>query len=212
MSSHEIEHLLHQYGCALVFAVVALQALGAPLPGTTALVAAALYAATSHGLPIVGVVAAGALGALAGTSAGFALGRWGGEKLLLRIARRLRQSPARVQLLRSEFALHGGAWLFVGRFVSGVRNVTGLLAGASGMAVSRFLPLSAAAATVWALINALEYYWFGHALAGADTWLQIVLVCAGLAWMLVSLNFLRRRAQRRLRSASSADGSEIAGG
>jgi membrane protein DedA with SNARE-associated domain len=54
MSAHEIEHLLHQYGCGLVFAVVALQAVGAPLPGTTALIAAALYAATSHGLPMPG--------------------------------------------------------------------------------------------------------------------------------------------------------------
>ena len=57
MTSHDLQHLLHQYGCGLVFAVVALQALGLPLPGTTALIAAALYAATSHGLPIVGVIA-----------------------------------------------------------------------------------------------------------------------------------------------------------
>ena len=35
VSSHEIGHLVHQYGYALVFLVVALQALGAPLPGTT---------------------------------------------------------------------------------------------------------------------------------------------------------------------------------
>jgi membrane protein DedA with SNARE-associated domain len=204
VSAHEIEHLLHEYGCALVFAVVGLQALGVPLPGTTALIAAALYAATSHGLPIVGVIAAGALGALAGTSAGFALGRWGGEKLLLRVARRLRQSPERVRQLRSEFAAHGGTWIFVGRFISGVRNVTGLLSGASGMPVKRFLPFSAAAAMAWALTNSLEYYWFGHALAGADTWLQIVLVCAGIAWMVVSFNLLRRRALRRLQNASSA--------
>jgi membrane protein DedA with SNARE-associated domain len=204
VSAHEIEHLLHEYGCGLVFAVVGLQALGVPLPGTTALIAAALYAATSHGLPIVGVIAAGALGALAGTSAGFALGRWGGEKLLLLVARRLRQSPERVRQLRSEFAAHGGTWIFVGRFISGVRNVTGLLSGASGMPVKRFLPFSAAAAMAWALTNSLEYYWFGHALAGADTWLQIVLVCAGIAWMVVSFNLLRRRALRRLQNASSA--------
>jgi membrane protein DedA with SNARE-associated domain len=204
VSAHEIEHLLHEYGCGLVFAVVGLQALGVPLPGTTALIAAALDAATSHGLPIVGVIAAGALGALAGTSAGFALGRWGGEKLLLRVARRLRQSPERVQQLRSEFAAHGGTWIFVGRFISGVRNVTGLLSGASGMPLKRFLPFSAAAAMAWALTNSLEYYWFGHALAGADTWLQIVLVCAGIAWMVVSFNLLRRRALRRLQNASSA--------
>jgi membrane protein DedA with SNARE-associated domain len=132
VSSHEIQHLLHQYGCGLVFAVVALQALGAPLPGTTALIAAALYAATSHGLPIVGV-----------------------------------------------------------------------LAGVSGMPVGRFFTLSAAAATAWALINGLEYYWFGDALAGADAWVQVVLVCVGIAWLGVSLTVLRRRALRRIRAASA---------
>lgn len=199
MSTHEITDLLHQYGCGLVFAVVVLQALGAPLPGTTALIAAALYAATSHGLPIIWVIAAGALGALVGTTAGFALGRWRGEQLLGQIGRRLRQTPGRVALLRREFAAHGAGVLFIGRFITGLRNVTGLLAGASGMPLRRFLPLSAAAALAWALINGLEYYWFGHALAGADTWVQVVLVSAGVAWLVVSITILRRRALRRVR-------------
>jgi membrane protein DedA with SNARE-associated domain len=125
------------------------------------------------------------------------------EHLLARVGRRLRQSPERVQLLRSEFAAHGRSLLFIGRFITGLRNVTGLLAGASGMPVSQFLPLSAAAATAWALINGLEYYWFGHALAAADTWVQVVLVGAGVAGLLVSLTVLRRRALRRMQSASS---------
>jgi membrane protein DedA with SNARE-associated domain len=205
VSGHEIHHLLHQYGLGLVFLAVAAQALGAPVPGTTVLVAAALYAGTSHGLPIAGVIAAGVAGALAGTAAGYALGRWRGEPLLLWIAPRLRQSPESVQRLRGEFAEHGAAWLFIGRFITGVRNVTGLLAGSSGMRLDRFLVVSAAAAVVWAVTNALEYYFFGDALAGASTWLQIVLVCAGIAWMVVSLNLLRRRALRRLQAESSAD-------
>jgi membrane protein DedA with SNARE-associated domain len=204
VSSHELEHLVHQYGYLLVFAVVGLQALGAPLPGTTALIAAALYAATAHGLSIAGVIAAGALGVLAGTTAGFALGRWGGERLLLRIGGGLRQTPERVMRLRREFAVHGAGWLFVGRFISGVRNVIGLLAGACGMPLKRFFPLTAAAALVWALGNGLGYYWFGHALTGASTWVQVAMVCAGLVWMLVSLNLLRRRVFGRVRSSSAA--------
>ena len=140
VGSHEIQHLLHEYGCLLVFVAVASQAFGLPLPGTTALIAAALYAATAHGLPITGVIAAGAAGALAGTTAAFAVGRWGGEGLLVRVGGRLRQSPERVQQLRRQFACHGVAWLFIGRFISGVRNVTGLLAGASGMSLRRFFP------------------------------------------------------------------------
>ena len=183
-----------------MFTVVALQAAGAPLPGTTALIAAALYAATAHGLPIAGVIASGALGALTGTTAGFALGRWGGESLLLRIGARLRQSPERVQRLRREFAAHGAGWLLVGRFISGVRNVCGLVAGASGMPLRTFLPLSAAAATAWALVNGLEYYWFGQALAGASTWVQVLLVCVGVAWALLTVRLLRRRALRRIQA------------
>ncbi|MGH2869284.1 MAG: DedA family protein [Solirubrobacteraceae bacterium] len=203
MGAHEIQHLLGQYGLGVVFSVVALQGLGAPLPGTTVLIAAAVYASTNHGLPIVGVVAAGTLGAVVGTSAGFALGRWRGADLLLWLARRLRQSPALVTQLRAEFTAHGGAWLVVGRFISGLRNVTGLLAGLSGMSYHRFVAFSAAAAGVWAAVNALEYYWFGRALAGADTWLQIVLICAGAGWLLLSLKLLRRRARERLRATAT---------
>src|SRR5690348_13455612 len=88
VGSQEIQHLLHDYGLGVVFGVVALQALGVPLPGTTVLVAAALYAGASHGLPIAGVIAAGALGALVGTTGAYALGRWRGERVLLAAARR----------------------------------------------------------------------------------------------------------------------------
>lgn len=198
VGSQEITHLVHQYGCALVFLVVAAQAVGAPLPGTTALIAAAVYAAGDHGLPIEGVILAGVLGALAGTCLGFALGRLGGEKLLLRIGRVLRQRPERVHRVRAELAARGRSWLFVGRFISGVRNVTGLVAGASGMPFRRFLPVSAAAAVVWAVVNALEYYWFGHALLGASTWLQVLMILAGIAATVLSLRLLRRRALQKV--------------
>jgi membrane protein DedA with SNARE-associated domain len=185
----------------MVFVFVALQALGAPLPGTTALVAAALYAGTTHGLPILGIIATGAVAALIGTCLAFAVGGWRGEELLLLVGRWLRQPPERIQRLRAEFALHATAWVFVGRFITGIRNVSGLLAGASGYPFARFAPVAAAAAIAWATINALEYYWFGHALAGANTWVQVLLILAGLAWLFVSFRLLRRRALRRLQDA-----------
>jgi len=196
VGSLDVQHLVHEYGCLLVFVAVALQALGLPVPGTTVLIAAALYAAAENGLRIVGVVAAGGLGALAGTTVAFGVGRYGGERLLLRLGTRLRQSPDRVQRLRREFAAHGMAWLFIGRFISGLRNVTGLLAGASGMTLKRFLPVSAAAALAWALLNALGYYWFGHAVVGASMWVRIGMVGVGLVWIAVSVLLLRRRALR----------------
>jgi membrane protein DedA with SNARE-associated domain len=202
----EITHLLHEYGCAMVFVVVALQAVGVPLPGTTALAAAALYAATDHGLPIVGVIAAGAGGALTGSAAGFALGRWRGEELLLLVGRRLRQSAARVETLRAEVAAHGGIWLIVARHVTGLRNVGGIVAGASGMSVRRFVLFGPLAALIWALVSGLEYYWFGRAITSASTWLQILLVVVGVAWLAGSFVLLRRRALARLERAAPPQG------
>ncbi len=202
MGAHEIDHLVREYGGLLVFVVVALQAFCLPLPGTTALIAAAVYAATGHGPSIAVVIGAGALGALTGTTAAYAAGRWGGEGLLLRLGGRLRQSPERVQQLRSMVAAQGVVWIFIGRFITGLRNAAGLLAGSSGMSFGRFLPVSAAAALAWALLNGLEYYWFGHALLGASTWVQVVLIVAGVAWLAISFTVLRRRALRHLRAAA----------
>lgn len=204
MGAHEIDHLVREYGGLLVFVVVALQAFCLPLPGTTALIAAAVYAAAGHGLPISGVIAAGALGALTGTAAGYAVGRLGGERLLLRLGGRFRQTPERVQMLRSTFATRGAVWVFIGRFISGLRNATGLVAGSSGMPLRRFLPVSAAAALAWASLNALEYYWFGHALLGAGTWVRVVLIAAGVLWLVISLGLLRRRALRELQTTVAA--------
>ena len=180
VSGHELGHLVHVYGCGLVFIVVALQALGAPLPGTTALIAAALYAASSHSLPIAGVIAAGAAGLWRGPA-------WpsrsvaGGDPSCC--------TPSRGDSVRAPSGssacapLRGGgpAMIVLGRFVTGLRNVTGLLAGASAMSARRFVAVSAGAAVLWATVNGLEYYWFGRALQAADTWVQVLLVVLGLS-------------------------------
>ena len=66
------------------------------------------------------------------------------------------------------------------------------------MPLRRFLPVTAAAALAWSLVSALEYYWFGHALLSAGTPVRVLLVIAGIAWLVVSLGLLRRRALQHL--------------
>jgi len=208
VSAHEITQLIHEVGLLVVFLAAGLQAAGLPVPGGTVLVAAAIDASTRHGLPLAGVIVAGALGALAGTSAGFALGRWRGEAVLLRLGRLARQPPARVQALRARFHQHAIAPLFIARFITGARNAAGLLAGASGMPLMRFLPVSAAAAAAWSTLISLEYYFAGHALLGAPTWLQVVLIIVGLGATAVSLRLLRPSLAARPERASVADAAE----
>lgn len=204
MNHHTITQLIDAHGLTVVFAAAGLQALGAPVPGTTVLVTAAVYAAAAHGLPIAGVIAAGALGAVCGTSLAFAVGRLRGGEILRWVARRLRRDPIHVDALRAVIARRGAAWLIAARFISGMRNVAGLLAGASGMDWWRFLALSSIAAVAWATLSGLEYYFFGRALAAADTWVQVVLAICGIAWLVFSLRVIRRRALAELQELRGA--------
>jgi membrane-associated protein len=191
VSSHEITQLIHEFGLIAVFLATGLQAMGFPVPGGTALVIAGVDASSKHGLPLPGVIAAGALGAIFGGTAGFAAGRWRGEPVLLRIGWLFRQQPQRVQELRRQFQRNAIAPLFVARFITGLRNVAGLAAGASGVPLGRFLAVSAVAALAWSALITLEYYFAGHAILGAPTWLQIVLIIIGVAATIASLRFLR---------------------
>jgi membrane-associated protein len=204
VSSHEITQLIHEFGLIAVFLAAGLQAMGFPVPGGTGLVIAGIDASSKNGLPLVGVIAAGALGAIFGGTAGFAVGRWRGEPVLLRIARLFRQQPERIQDLRSQFQRNAIAPLFIARFVTGLRNVAGLAAGASGVPLGRFLAVSAVAACAWSALITLEYYFAGHAILGAPTWLQIVLIIVGVAATIVSLRFLRLGLGVRGRSPAEA--------
>lgn len=191
MSGHEITHLIHEYGLIVVFLAAGLQAVGLPVPGGTALVAAGIDASTKHGLPLVWVIVCGAAGALVGTTIGFALGRWRGEPVLLRVGRLFRQKPERVQRLRQQFSQNAIAPLFIARFITAARNVAGLVAGASGMRFLTFFLVSAAACIAWSSLITLEYYFAGHAILGAPTWLQIVLIIFGIIATILSFRLLR---------------------
>ena len=191
VDSHEITRLIHEFGLIAVFLAAGLQAMGFPVPGGTALVIAGIDASAKHGLPLLGVIAAGALGALSGGTVGFAVGRWRGEPVLFRVGRLFRQDPERVRELRGRFQRHAVASLFVARFITGLRNAAGLVAGASGVPFRRFLAVSAVAAVAWSALITLEYYFAGHAILGAPTWLQIVLIMVAVVATFISFRFLR---------------------
>ena len=191
VSSHEITRLIHEYGLIVVFLAAALQAVGFPVPGGTALVAAGIDASTKHGLPVVWVIVAGALGALIGSASGFAIGRWRGDRALVRLGKVFRQKPERVDQLRSWFQDHDVAPLFIARFITGLRNVAGLVAGATGIPFARFVAVTSVACALWSTIITLEYYFAGHVILGAPTWLQITLIIVGIAATIASFKLLK---------------------
>ena len=80
VSTHTIEGWLSPYGYIVVFLLVMGESLGLPVPGETALIAAALYAGSTGNLAIERVIIVAAAAAIIGDNIGFAIGRYGGAK------------------------------------------------------------------------------------------------------------------------------------
>ena len=203
LGGHELNVLLGRWGYGLVFAVVALQSLGAPLPGTTALAAAAVYAGSTHRLAIAGVIASAFAGALLGTCLAFAVGRYGGGALLARHGERVGLDAERVSVGRVLLDRYGARVVFFGRFITGLRNVVGYVAGAGGMAWGRFLAACLAAAAVWSLENGLGYYLFAGVMRRASTAVDVVLIALFAVSLAVSAVLVRRRAGAIIAAARS---------
>jgi membrane protein DedA with SNARE-associated domain len=87
--------------------------MGAPLPGETMVIAAAVYAATTHRLDIGILIAAVAAGAILGDNLGYWIGRQIGNRFLLRYGRFIKLTEARIKLGRYLFLRYGGRIVFL---------------------------------------------------------------------------------------------------
>lgn len=161
-------HLLLSYGLVMLFALVAVESAGVPLPGETALVAAAILATPrQHHYSIVTVIVVAACAAIVGDNIGYWLGRTGGRALLERFGPVRRYADRLLPAGERFFKRHGGKTVFLGRFVAVLRVTAAWLAGITHMTWWRFFLWNAAGGIVWATGVGLLAYYFGKAAADA---------------------------------------------
>ena len=148
-------------GYAAVFALIAVETMGIPVPGETALIGAALLAHEGQ-MSIVVLVAIAAAAAIIGDNVGFAIGRKGGRRLF---ARPGPFHSHRLKVLEHGepfFARHGPKAVFLGRWVSGLRIASAWLAGMNKMDWPTFLFWNALGGIAWAASIGLGVYFLGH--------------------------------------------------
>lgn len=201
--SSEIHRLLATYGYVIVFAFVAVESLGVPVPGETTLTLAAIYAGTTHRLDIAGVIAVAAAGAVVGDNVGYAIGYLGGYRLLSRYGRFVRIDEQRFEVGRYLFDRHGGKVVFFGRFVSILRTYAAFLAGTTRMSWRRFVAFNAAGGLTWAAVYGIAYYYFGSALRQSQGAIDVGLAAFSVVVFVVVFVVLRHE-ERKL-SARVAD-------
>jgi len=199
-----VHHLLNQYGYAAVFAVVGAESLGIPLPGETILIAAALYAGSTHKLSVWAIFVVAATAAITGDNIGFWIGNKGGYRLLHRYGRYIRADDTKIKIGRLIFDRHGGKVVFFGRFVSVLRTYAAFLSGTLKMRWRRFLPYNASGGIVWAAIYSFVPYAIGNTINKASKPVDIGLGVVAAAIVAVGIWVIRRQAGRLAVQAEAA--------
>jgi membrane protein DedA with SNARE-associated domain len=199
----DLTWLLATFGYLAVFLFIAIESMGIPFPGETMLITAAIYAGHTHRLDIVLVIAAAAAGAIIGDNIGFAIGHWGGYRLIRRYGHYVRLHKGRLKLGQYLFRKHGAKVVFFGRFVSILRAYAAFLAGTNRMPWWRFLVFNAAGGVVWASVFGVGAYALGTQINNLSRTSGIVFgILAGLA-IVASFVFLRRNEARLMAEAAA---------
>jgi membrane protein DedA with SNARE-associated domain len=139
---------LNSYGLWAVLALVLIEDFGIPVPGETVLIAASVFAGGGR-LNVFAVALVGFAAAVLGDNIGYGIGRFGGRRLVDRYGRYVFLTPERLDKAEAFFGRHGAKIIVIARFVEGLRQANGIIAGIAEMHWLRFLACNALGAALW---------------------------------------------------------------
>lgn len=158
---HSVKPYLEHYGYWAVFFGIFLESFGMPLPGETLLVAGGLFAASGH-LNILWITALAFLATCTGNSIGYAIGYFGGRRILLRYGPFVFLNENRLRKFEDFFSKHGGIVVTFARFLEGLRQFNGVIAGTGRMNWMNFLLFNVIGAILWVGVWGSVAYFFGY--------------------------------------------------
>jgi membrane protein DedA with SNARE-associated domain len=189
-------------GYLAVAVFVGVEASGVPVPGETALIAAAVLASQGE-LSIELVIAIAAAAAIVGDNIGYGLGRRYGRRLMERPGRT--KVRRQVALARGEqlFDRHGPKAVFLGRWIALLRIWAAWLAGIAGMRWRSFLFWNALGGIAWACTIGSLAYVLGSSASGSLG--AIGFIGVAVAVLVYLIRFLRRRLRRPRQSSKEGE-------
>jgi membrane protein DedA with SNARE-associated domain len=186
-----VYELVKAYGLWVLFIGITLECMGIPVPGEMALVSAALYAGSTHGLTIGSVLFVAAAAAMIGGMVGYIIGRWIGLRLLIRYGKYVGLDERRLKVGQYLFLRHGGKIVFFGRFVDLLRILAAALAGANRMSWPYFLFVNALGGICWVLLLGGGAYLFGEEMKRVVFPVQLLLLIAAIGLAVGGIIFFR---------------------
>jgi membrane-associated protein len=171
---------LTHYGAPALFVVVAVAAVGAPLPVTLLLIITGSLASQGAINVWLAIIIA-SVGSVVGDQVGFAVGRWGGKKLIARLTVIL-GDPEHIKKLDAKAQSWGGTGVFFSRWlVTPLGPWINLASGAADYSWARF--------TLWDFLGesfgAALYIWLGHVFS--DRVQEVGAILGDLGWAIIGV-------------------------
>jgi membrane protein DedA with SNARE-associated domain len=202
---HNLEPTLDRFGYLAVVGLVLIEDFGVPVPGETVLILAAVYAGTGRlNIFLVGLL--GFCGAVIGDNIGFAIGHFGGRPLIRRYGKYIFLTDERIDRATGFFERHGGWIIIVARFIEGLRQANGIIAGISGIHWAKFLLYNAIGAALWVGVWTCIGYFSGSHINAIYNTASRYSVYLAIVFGLVVIALIARHVVR-VRRARTSDAS-----
>ncbi len=189
--------VISQYGYLALAGLLFLEDFGLPVPGETVLVAAAFYAGLGK-LNLVLVIIIGFIAAVLGDNVGYSIGRLGGRPLVERWGKYILLTSERLDKAQSYFNNHGGKIVAGARFIDGLRQLNGIIAGISEMRWLKFLMFNMLGAAVWVSFWSLIAYYgssYINVFLKVELYLTLATICL-IAGRIIYRRVIKARAKK----------------
>ena len=194
-----VDGILHHAGWVLFVWVFANQS-GIPLPVVPSLIAAGALAGRG-GPSYAAMLASAAAAAVGADMVWYGVGRWRGARALSTLGRLLHRSSRCADHVEHAFRAHEVGFQFWATFLPELNPIAAGLAGATGVALGRYIMIASATATAWAgswiSVGYLFADVFGDITAYLAVWI-VVLFTLAVVTLVVSRSARRRRSRASL--------------
>ena len=173
---------------------------GIPVPGETVIIAASIYAGSGR-LNVVAVGVVGFVAAVLGDNIGYAIGRFGGRRLVDRWGKYVFLTPERLDKAEAFFDRQGAKIITIARFIEGLRQANGIIAGITKMHWLRFLAYNALGAALWVGTWVSIGYFAGQHITTIYSAITRYSLYVAIAAVVVIVGLIARHVVRRRRQA-----------
>jgi len=196
---------LDHYGYGAIALLLLLENIGVPvIPGELAMIGGAIFAGTGRAglnVVVVGVVAVAA--AIAGAEIGYLIGKFAGRELILHYGKWVLIKPHHLDRAEAIVSRYGGIVVVIARYIVGLREANGIIAGVTQMRWLTFAWFNVLGACAWVATWVSVGYLAGDAISTIYRNINRFGLYALLVLAVLLAGYIIRRVVRRRHRALS---------